>query len=250
MKEFLTRHGVPFVSINVIEDQAAFEELARLGARSVPICQKGDEWANGQVLRDVARVAGIAYGAPTMLSPAALVERTRLIQEAAQRYLLQFPEDTLDRMLPNRPRSYRTLFYHIFNIADCWLEHEVDDLPLIEGVYGRTPPPRLATREDLHAYGVGVMERFDVWWKQAGPTTAFDATADVYYGDQTKHDFLERTTWHAGQHVRQVMLILEEHLHIAPDRPLPPATFDGLPMPEKPWDDEKPFAPVDNSAPA
>src|SRR5690349_6022795 len=62
MKEFLTKHGVPFVSINVLTDKAAFDELETLGIRSVPIVRRGDDWANGQVLRDVARVAGIAWG--------------------------------------------------------------------------------------------------------------------------------------------------------------------------------------------
>ena len=62
MKEFLTKHGVHFVSINVLEDNAGFAELATLGIRSVPIVRRGKDWANGQVLREVARVAGIAWG--------------------------------------------------------------------------------------------------------------------------------------------------------------------------------------------
>ena len=62
MKEFLTKHGVAFVSVNVLEDQDALAELAALGIRSVPIVRRGDDWANGQVLREVARVAGVAWG--------------------------------------------------------------------------------------------------------------------------------------------------------------------------------------------
>ena len=56
MKEFLTRHRVPFVSVNVLADPDGYAELAKLGVRSVPIVQRGADWANGQVLRDVARV--------------------------------------------------------------------------------------------------------------------------------------------------------------------------------------------------
>ena len=63
MKEFLTKHGVPFVSVNVLEDKDGFAELAALGIRSVPIVRRGKDWANGQVLKDVARVAGIKWGA-------------------------------------------------------------------------------------------------------------------------------------------------------------------------------------------
>jgi len=57
MKEFLTKHGVAFVSVNVLEDKDAFAELAALGIRSVPIVRRGEDWANGQVLGEVARVA-------------------------------------------------------------------------------------------------------------------------------------------------------------------------------------------------
>src|SRR5215207_2248830 len=66
-KEFLTRHGVTFRSRNVLEDPAAFDELKRFGLRQVPIVTRGDEWVNGQVLADVARVAGIALGSHTIL---------------------------------------------------------------------------------------------------------------------------------------------------------------------------------------
>src|SRR5262249_48332587 len=40
MKEFLTKHGVPFVSINVLEDKQGFAELAELGIRTVPIVRR------------------------------------------------------------------------------------------------------------------------------------------------------------------------------------------------------------------
>jgi len=59
MKEFLAKHGVVFVSVNVLEDKDPLAELAALGIRSVPIVRRGQDWAIGQVLRDVARVAGV-----------------------------------------------------------------------------------------------------------------------------------------------------------------------------------------------
>ena len=43
MKEFLTKHGVAFVSVNVLEDKDAFAELTALGIRSVPIVRRGSE---------------------------------------------------------------------------------------------------------------------------------------------------------------------------------------------------------------
>jgi hypothetical protein len=241
MKEFLTKHGVPFVSVNVLEDRDGFGELAALGIRSVPIIRRGADWANGQVLRDVARVAGIAWSGGQVLPPAELAQRAVTIQETAQRLFAQVPEDKLGRLLPNRPRSYAQLAYHIFNIAGAFLEHEVDGLPLKEGVYGRVPPPAMDTKEKILDYGRDVLRRFEGWRRERASSTDFSTKANVYYGDVTLHEFLERTAWHSGQHVRQYVMVLDM-LGIEPDGPPDPSLFAGLPMPDKVWDDERPLA--------
>jgi len=241
MKEFLTKHGVPFVSVNVLEDKDAFAELATLGIRSVPIVRRDQDWANGQVLRDVARIAGIQWGGTQVLPPSELAARLMVIQKAAHRHFAQIPEDKTGTLLPHRPRSYAQLAYHIFNIADAFLEHEVQDLPLKEGVYGRVPPPEMDTKAKILAYGQDVRERFEIWWMGPGQTADISRKASVYYGDVTVHEFLERTTWHSGQHVRQLVMVLDM-LGIDPDKPIGQETFAGLPMPEKVWDDERPMA--------
>jgi len=241
MKEFLTKHGVPFVSVNVLEDKDAFAELATLGIRTVPIIRRGSEWANGQVLRDVARVAGIPWSDAKTLPPAELAARLVAVQEAAQRLFAQIPDEALGRMLPHRPRSYAQLAYHIFNIADAWLEHEVQGLPLKEGAYGRVPAPGADGKAAVLGYGRDVLARFEAWWSGPGQTVDFSRKANVYYGDVTLHHFLERTAWHSGQHVRQMLMVLDM-LGIAPDRPPGPEVFAGLPMPDKVWDDERAVA--------
>lgn len=239
MKEFLTKHGVPFVSVNVLEDKDGYAELAALGIRSVPIVRRGADWANGQVLRDVARVAGIAWGGAKILPPAELATRLIEIQTTAQRLFAQIPEEKLGQLLPHRPRSYAQLAYHLFNICDAFLEHEVAGLPLKEGAYGRVPPPEMDTREKILAYGRDVLARFCAWWEGPGRRTDFSRKARVYYGDVSLHDYLERTTWHSGQHLRQMVMVMGM-LGIAPERPPTPETFAGLPMPDKVWDDERP----------
>ena len=241
MKEFLTKHGVPFISVNVLADKNGYAELEALGVRTVPIVRRGKEWANGQVLRDVARVAGIKWGGAGMLPVPELMARLQAIQEAARRLFAQLPEEALSHLLPKRPRSYAQLGYHIFNIADALLEHEVEGLALKEGAYSRIPPPEMATKEKLLNYGQDVAVRLAAWWNGKGRTTDFERKANVYYGDVTLHEYLERTTWHSGQHVRQLMMVLNT-LGIPPDRPLGNETFEGLPMPEKVWDDEKEIA--------
>jgi hypothetical protein len=238
MKEFLAKHGVVFEAVNVLEDKEALAELAALGIRSVPIVRRGDVWANGQVLREVARVAGVAWGGAEMLPAPELAARLIGIQIVAQRLFAQIPDDKLANMLPRRPRNYAQLAYHIFNIADAFLEHETQGRRLDEGAYDRVPPPEMNTKARIMAYGQDMLRRFQDWWDGPGHTTDLSRKALVYYGDVTLHEFLERTAWHCGQHVRQLVMVLDI-LGIQPDKPPSEETFAGLPMPDKVWDDEQ-----------
>ena len=56
----------------------------------------------------------------------------------------------------------------------------------------------------------------------------------TYYGEELTHELLERTAWHAGQHLRQVYSLLEEDGFL-PEDSLPDAVFEGLPMPTELW---------------
>ena len=176
----------------------------------------------------MARVAGINWGGAKMLPPPELVARLVDDPEAAQRLFAQIPDDKLGQQLPNRPRSYAQLAYHIFNIADAFLEHEVQGLPLKEGAYNRVPPPEMKTQGSRSwPTARDVLSGIETWWRRPGPDAPTSTRkANVYYGDVTLHDYLERTTWHSGQHVRQMMMVLGM-LGIAPDRPIGKETFDG-----------------------
>ena len=234
-KEFLTRHGVAFISRDVLADKAAFEELSHFGIRQVPIVTRGNQMANGQILADVARVAGIAWGAQEIFPVPELDRRLQAILAGAQRYAEQLPDSSLEQLLPNRPRSYANLVFHIFNIAECFLEHG-EGIGLTYEAYNRVIHPGIKTKSALLAYARDVQNRTAQWTAMAGRTANWSAKADVYYGDQTLHQFFERTTWHAGQHTRQLMWVLGAYLGISPDEPPDDAIFAGLPMPVAVWD--------------
>jgi glutaredoxin len=240
-KEFLLDHGVPFVSKNVLEDPEAFKELEALGVRLVPIVAKGGDWANGAVFRDVARVAGFEYRAHKMLEPEAMVARVLTILDAAGRYLAQIPEERLDNVLPGRPRSYRQLCFHVFNIPEVFLDHVEDGKPYTYEALKSILPPEMVSEQDLMNHGAAIRDRFAAWWARDGKGTDFRQPGNVYYGEVTLHEVLERTGWHSGQHTRQIILMLREKLGIEPDGPLEDADFEGLPMPKNVWDNERSF---------
>jgi glutaredoxin len=237
-KEFLIANGMEFESINVLEDEKGFEELAELGLKLVPIVARGKDWANGAVFRDVARVAGFEWGGHEMLAPEEMLARINGILSAAHRFASQIPEDKLDDMLSGRPRSYRQLAYHIFRIPEVFLNRVEHDAPYTYESLLSILPSNLETKDDLLNYGVEVRSRLNAWWESAGRDTDFSQPGKVYYGDVTLHEVLERTGWHSGQHSRQLMLTLEK-LGIAPDGPLGDADFAGLPMPSNVWDNEQ-----------
>ena len=236
-KEFLTRHGVPFISVNVVADEAGYRELAALGLRQFPIVARGKEWVSGQVLADVARIAGIKYGTPVPLMPDELTRRINIIVPAARRFLGQIPEDQLDTPIPNRPQTYRQLAAHVFQIVEAFLDLVEHDERLEFGAYSLGVPPHIKNREELGAYGAAVLARLNDWWAREGGSFDFSAPADVYYGGQNLHQFFERTTWHSGQHTRQLQTIVEK-LGATPDRPLTSSDLAGLPIPDNVWDDK------------
>lgn len=209
------------------------EELLAFGPRQLPIVSIGARWVNGQSLKAVADLVGIELGEIKHLPPAELARRTNLILDGAGRFFAQIPDANLTDELPGRPRSFLQLTWHLFNVADALLEHE-NGIALTNMSYNRNPAGE-TTRAQVLDYGAGVRQRYNAWFATAKDRTDWADKAQVFYGDVTRHEYLERTTWHTGQHARQLMWILER-LGIAPDRPLLADMWVGLPMPEKVWD--------------
>jgi len=241
-KEFLKDNGIDFKSVNVLEDQSGFEDLKRFGVKLVPVVAKGDQWANGAVFRDVAKVAGFDYSSHKMLEPKIMVEKIKSINFFARKFLDQIPEDKLDTLLPGRPRSYRQLVYHVFYIPDVFLDRVEHNKPYTYEALLSILPKDMKTKSELMDYGNRVYERFDKWWKRDGDKVDFDQPGNVYYGEVNLHEVLERTGWHSGQHVRQINLLLKEKLSINPKETLDETIFEGLPMPKNIWDNERSFS--------
>ncbi|MBV9587327.1 MAG: NrdH-redoxin, partial [Alphaproteobacteria bacterium] len=53
LKEFLSVRGIEFQSINILQDPAGRAELQRLGARSIPVLSRGDEFVFAQNIAQV-----------------------------------------------------------------------------------------------------------------------------------------------------------------------------------------------------
>jgi len=217
----------------VLENAAGLAELRRLGARSVPVLSRGDEYVFAQNIGHVVKFLGLNEATGPVLSPAQLIARLELFLGAAERFIAQMPDARLTVEVPNRPRTYRVLGHHIFRIPEVFLEVAAGATLAYENL--TSPPPDAMQRSaDIVGYGRDVHHRVSAWWDAKADKSGRE-TVQTYYGPQLLHEYLERTTWHSGQHVRQWMMLLRM-ANIEPDRPLGDDAFVGLPMPTSVWD--------------
>jgi glutaredoxin len=59
VKEFLRGLGVPFESVDVLNDAEGAADLRRLGASSLPVVSRGSKFVFGQSLDQVANFVGV-----------------------------------------------------------------------------------------------------------------------------------------------------------------------------------------------
>lgn len=217
--------------MNVLEDPAGLAELQKLGVRSVPVLSRGARYTFGQSTKQIVEFLGLDEKSGPELSTDELAARVDKFMTAALELIPLMPADRLDTHVPGRPRSYRTLGFHLFRVVQAFLDAN-EGVTLVQAMFREEPAPDASTA-DLVAYGTGIRQRFRDWW-QAGDTAATKSLS-TYYGPQSLHELMERTTWHCGQHVRQYMMLLEKE-GASHHRPLVPADFARLPMPQNVWD--------------
>jgi hypothetical protein len=233
LKEFLSVRAIEFKSINVLTDSEGLNALRSLGARSVPVLSRGDDWVFAQNINHVVKFLDLKEATGAILSPAELIERLDLFIRTAIQIVPQMPDTRLSTEVPNRPRSYLALGHHLFRIPEVLLE-VADGATLTHSMLTDGPPDDMRTSAALGSYGQRVLGALHVWWDSKQDQTALE-TVQTYYGPQLLHELMERTTWHCGQHVRQWLMLLGM-ARIAPAATLDHAALAGLPMPSSVWD--------------
>lgn len=210
----------------------AQEELTRLGVPRVPAVAVGDRAVHGWNPDAYAALLGVRHEPGAKLAPAELAARLDRILASAEALLRAVPDDLVEFAPPERPRTLRALGHHLFRLSLAFVD-AMDTGALPEDWFQELPPPAMATGGDVARYGALVRARLQGWFAGAGPGE-YARVVQVYYGPQAGHDLLERTTWHAAQHLRQ-FYELAARLGIAPPAPLPTEAFAGLPLPASVW---------------
>ncbi len=209
-----------------------YEELKRLGIARVPAVTVGDRAAHGWNPPAYAELLGIPYAAAVKLAPTELAKRLDIVLDTTQRLIREVPDRHLDWRPPERNRTFRNLGYHAFRLSLAFVDGmDLGEFP--ESWLLDQAPDDLRDGAAIARYGALVRGRIGGWFEGASPRE-FERIIKVYYGPQSGHDLLERTTWHAAQHLRQLYALCER-LEITPPAPMPTDAFKGLPLPDALW---------------
>ena len=219
-----------FDSIDVAARPEARAELTQLGVPAVPAVVLGDAVVHGWNPRGVAELLGVRYESGERLSPTALAERLDLILAAAGRLVAQVAPEHLTLRHPGRDRSLHQLAYHLFRVG-LSVRDALFERRLPSAWFGEMAPAGLPDGPTVAGYGTAVRAALRAW---LGAEHAISGSVETYYGPQTGHELLERTTWHALQHLRQIHALLEE-AGAPPRESLDQTLLDGLPLPQSIW---------------
>ncbi len=233
-REFLATHAIDFESINVRATPGAEERLRALGARSIPVIARGQDWTYAQDLDDVARFLGIVVDR-VRLPAATLIRRVCALLTAAARYTAQLPESVLETPLPGRTdRAGADLAFHVPMIVQGFLVAAKGG-QLSFDVFERRPAGTARAVPELVTLQRETSQALERWWRDVA--YAPPAAVDTYYGRQTLDSVLERTAWHVAQHTRQLESLAAGGGRL-PEGALTDAELGGLPLPEGLWDPE------------
>lgn len=206
--------------------------MERLGVPRAPAVTLGDQVVHGWNPAGYAALLGVAYRATVHFTPHALAGRLDRVLESAQRLIDRFDGARMDHVPAERKRTVRDLAFHVYRVALSFID-AVDRGELPESWFEDRAPADLVSGADVARYGALVRARISGWFQGAG-SDEFTRTVITYYGPQKADELLERTVWHAGQHLRQ-LYVLAERLGVTAPAPLPMDALDGLPLPEAIW---------------
>jgi hypothetical protein len=221
---------VKFEGFDVEAEPERRRDLEPFGIPRVPATIVGGRAVHGWNPKALAELVGVAYREREPLSPPELARRLDAVLAATQRAIRQVPREHLGMKAPGRDRTVRQLGFHVFRLSAAFVDtRERGHLP--EEWFEENAPAEMADGPAVAQYGEAVRRRLAAYCARPGWC---DGAVSTYYGPQSAHEFMERTTWHAAQHLRQIYWFLDR-MGVRADSPLTDADLDGLPIPRDVW---------------
>jgi DinB superfamily/Glutaredoxin len=231
-KELLSKRGIAFEALDIENDPGALEQLQALGLTTVPVVAVGDRYVAGWNPPKVAELVGFQL-VERATPPEQLIDSLKMLLEASLRAVRQVPDAHLTMKSPDRDRPLRQLAHHCFRVIEVAVDADVlSEFPAVQWITNDDIPGHTSAARIVR-YGEAVQAKVLRWFAEIDPA-AFDRTIDADVGPRTLSQILERTRFHAAQHLRQVYVFLD-WIGIQPDQPLTEEDLKGIELPEAIW---------------
>lgn len=228
-KALLSRHGIPYESLDVENDPAALAALHELGPRTVPVVAVGERYIQGWNPPKLAELVGFNLTERISL-PADQVRTLGVLLDATLRVVRQVPDEHLTMKSADRDRPLRQLAHHTLRVIEAGMEADVlGEFPAAVWLANKDIPAHTSA-ERIARYGESIQAKFQAWYRTVDPA-AFERTIDADVGPRTLGQIMERTKSHAAQHLRQMYAFLG-WMGIEPDRPLTEADLADVDLPD------------------
>jgi len=221
---------VQFEGFDVEAEPERRKDLQVFGIARVPATIVGDRFVHGWNPKALAELVGANYGERKQLAPGELAALLDRVLAATQRAMRQIPREHLGMKKPGRDRTVHQLGFHVFRISASFVDTREQGY-LSADVFEERVPAEMVDGEAVARYGDTVRRRIADYVTRPGWC---DGTVDTYYGPQGTHDFMERTTWHAAQHLRQIYWFLDQ-MGVKAEAPITDADLAALPIPRDVW---------------
>jgi hypothetical protein len=213
-------------------DPAGAARLAQLGRAVLPVLSRGQDSVVAVDLSKIADFTGIELDEREPLPAATLVGKWLRVLASARSSMSQIPPGRFDTPIqPGNDRTVRLVGHHIFRIAESYVESARDGTPAtLEHSERKFAAHEFRSGREFVDYANQVIACVSDWWG-TGPEAQLSGTLETYFGEQTLHEFLERSVWHSAQHTRQIEAVLTG-MGIVPAAPLEEEVLAGLPIPK------------------
>ena len=211
VKEHLKRLGIAFESVNVLEQPEAREELAARGIRGAPIVSRGNRFVYAQSLEIVNEFLNITEELPKRETEFLFKKWISLLNTGIGYLETCPPEELRANVLPGRDRPVGELAYHAFQIVDAFLHcMKSGEREWLDRASGAVKMDVALSKPLLLDFARKTTTELERYWNDgATEYKDVDASDRPFEGDlRTTHEFLDRSSWHSAQHLRQVATVL------------------------------------------
>ncbi len=218
VKEHLKRLNVPFESVSVATNPAAAMELKARGIRGVPCILRAADFVYAQSLEEVSRFIGLTYRAPRK-DPAFLFEQWFFLLNLGIGYLEACPEPLLATdVLKERKRPIGQLAYHVYQIPNAFVHCMENREPKwVLRAAGPVDMEIALNREKLLKFARLAVDGLMGYWERMGKALPMEPFV-LEEGLRSADEFLDRSSWHSAQHLRQIASVLSrERVSLIPD---------------------------------